>query len=169
MSQISFAPIISLEEFAEMRNSLEGTLVLTSGFYDPIHPGHISCLVDSKNYGDFLVIIVNGNWATDNKKGRHFMDLRTRSEIVSAIRGVDFVVPFEIENDTTVNVALETIVPDVFTKGGDRVDEKTIPEWATCIDNGIDIITGVGDSKVHSSSNILEDWYEHRLRLFMKA
>lgn len=169
MSQVNFAPILTLEEFAALRDGLSGSLILTSGGYDPIHPGHISCIVDSKSHGDNLVVVVNGDWFLDHKKGKHFMDLKTRSEIVSAIRGVDFVVPFEIENDTTVNVALETIVPDVFTKGGDRVDANTIPEWDTCVANGIEIITGVGDSKTHSSSNILEDWYEHRLRLFMRA
>lgn len=169
MSQISFAPILTLSAFAALRDSLEGTLILTSGGYDPIHPGHISCIVDSKRHGDLLVVVVNGDWFLDHKKGRHFMNLKTRSEIVSAIRGVDFVVPFEIENDTTVNVALETIVPDVFTKGGDRVDATTIPEWETCQRLGIEVVTGVGDSKIHSSSNILEDWYEHRLRMFMKA
>jgi cytidyltransferase-like protein len=158
-----------MEEFASIRRSLEGTLILTSGGYDPLHPGHISCIVDSKTHGDLLVVVVNGDWFLDHKKGKHFMDLKTRSEIMSAIIGVDFVVPFEIKNDTTVNVALETIVPDIFTKGGDRVDATTIPEWSTCEAHGIEIITGVGDSKTHSSSNILEDWYEHRLRLFRGA
>ena len=167
MSQVNFAPIMTLEEFAEIRNDLEGTLILTSGGYDPLHPGHISCIVDSKSHGDLLVVVVNGDWFLDHKKGKHFMDLKTRSEIVSAIRGVDFVVPFEIEKDNTVNVALEAIVPDIFTKGGDRLDATTIPEWDTCVANGIEIVTGVGDSKTHSSTNILEDWYEHRLRLFM--
>jgi len=167
MSQVDFAPIMTLEEFAQIRDDLEGTLILTSGGYDPLHPGHISCIVDSKSHGDLLVVVVNGDWFLDRKKGKHFMDLKTRSEIVSAIRGVDFVVPFEIENDTTVSVALEAIAPDIFTKGGDRLDATTIPEWDTCVANGIEIVTGVGDSKTHSSSNILEDWYEHRLRLFM--
>jgi cytidyltransferase-like protein len=169
MSEINFAPIMTLEEFAEIRNTLKGTLVLTSGGYDPLHPGHISCIVDSKRHGELLVVVVNGDWFLDHKKGKHFMDLKTRSEIVSAIRGVDFVVPFEIEEDLTVNVALETIVPDIFTKGGDRADAATIPEWDTCTANNIEVVTGVGDSKSHSSSNILEDWYEHRLRLFMDA
>ena len=167
MNQPNFAPIMGLEEFAAMRDSIDGTLVFTSGGYDPIHPGHLSCIVDSKTYGDYLVVVVNGDWFLDYKKGRHFMELKTRAEIVAAVRGVDFVVPFEIENDVTVNVALEAISPDVFTKGGDRVDAQTIPEWDTCAVNGIEIVTGVGDSKVHSSTNILEDWYETRLRLFM--
>ena len=69
----------------------------------------------------------------------------------------------------TVCKALEVIRPDVFTKGGDRMDAATIPEWDTCQELGTVIITGVGDSKIHSSSNLLEDWYYHRLRFFTEA
>jgi len=166
--KINFAPIIPLEDFAAVRDAIEGSLIVTSGGYDPIHPGHISCIVDSKNYGDVLAVVVNGDWFLDYKKGKAFMDLATRCEVVSAIRGVDYVIPFEIEDDQTVCKALETIRPDVFTKGGDRVDASTIPEWDTCQEHGIEIVTGVGDSKVHSSSNILEDWYQARISLFMK-
>jgi cytidyltransferase-like protein len=161
-----FAPILSLEEFVEIRSTLDGTLVMTSCPADPLHPGHISCIADSKRHGDALVVVVNGDWFLRNKKGAPFMPLKTRCEIVSALPWVDYVVSFEIENDSTVNKALEAIQPDVFTKGGDRVDAATIPEWETCEKNGIRIVTGVGDSKVHSSSNILEDWYNRRLRLF---
>ena len=166
--KINFAPIIPLEDFSAIRDTIKGSLIVTSGGYDPIHPGHISCIVDSKNYGDVLAVVVNGDWFLDYKKGKAFMDLATRCEVVSAIRGVDYVIPFEIENDQTVCKALEAIRPDVFTKGGDRVDASTIPEWDTCQEHGIEIVTGVGDSKVHSSSNILEDWYQARISLFMK-
>jgi len=169
MESVSFAQILLLPEFMEIRDSMPGDLVLTSGGYDPIHPGHISCIVDSKRYGDHLVVVVNGDWFLSHKKGASFMNLETRCEIVSAIRGVDFVIPFEVEDDTTVCQALEIIQPEIFTKGGDRVDAASIPEWDVCQNNGIEIITGVGDSKVHSSSNILEDWYHRRINLFMKA
>ena len=94
------------------------------------------------------------------------MSLETRCEIVSALRGVDYVISFEIEDDQTVCKALEAIKPEFFAKGGDRAGIETIPEWDVCVRNGIEIITGVGDSKVHSSSNILEDWFYRRKRLF---
>lgn len=163
---INFAPIISLKEFATIRDSIDGELIVTSGGYDPIHPGHISCIVDSKNYGDALAVVVNGDWFLNYKKGKAFMNLATRCEIVSAIRGVDYVIPFEIENDQTVCEALRIIHPEVFTKGGDRVNADTIPEWDICQKLDIEIVTGVGDSKIHSSTNILEDWYTARLNLF---
>jgi D-beta-D-heptose 7-phosphate kinase/D-beta-D-heptose 1-phosphate adenosyltransferase len=163
---ITFAPIVTLEEFVQVRDSVVGDLVITSGGYDPLHFGHISCIASSKLYGDVLGVVVNGDWFLTAKKGCPFMPLQARCEVISALRGVDYVIAFEIENDSTVVQALEAIRPQVFTKGGDRIDANTIPEWKTCERYGIRIITGVGEPKVHSSSNLLEDWYQKRLRLF---
>lgn len=153
------AKIISFDEFAEIRDRL-GKIVCTSGGFDPLHPGHVSNIHESKQYGDSLVIIVNGDDFLRRKKGKPFMDLHTRSWIVSYVRGVDFVIPFEIENDPTVCVALEKIKPHIFTKGGDRIDETSIPEWDVCSKHGIQIISGVGHKKDWSSSNFLHEWGE---------
>jgi cytidyltransferase-like protein len=151
------AQIVSLEEFAELRPSL-GKIVATSGGFDPIHPGHISCIIGSKKYGDTLVVIVNGDAFLRAKKGHPFQNLETRSLIVSGIAGVDYVIPFEIENDPTVSRALEIIKPHIFTKGGDRVDEATLPEWSVCKKNNIEIVFGVGEDKRWSSSWFLHAW-----------
>jgi cytidyltransferase-like protein len=151
------AKIISFEEFNKLRPKL-GKVVVTSGGYDPIHPGHISCIIESKKYGDTLVVVVNGDAFLTAKKGKPFQNLETRSLIVSGIMGVDYVIPFEIKNDQTVNKALEALKPDVFTKGGDRVDESTIPEWETCKKNNIKVISGVGLPKKWSSSWFLKEW-----------
>jgi D-beta-D-heptose 7-phosphate kinase/D-beta-D-heptose 1-phosphate adenosyltransferase len=153
------AQILTFEEFDSIRGSL-GKIVCTSGGFDPLHPGHVSCIHESKKYGDTLVVVVNGDNFLKNKKGRPFMDLDTRSHIVSHISGVDYVIPFEIENDQTVCVALEKIKPNIFTKGGDRIDEKSIPEWAICKKNSIEIISGVGWNKKWSSSDFLREWGE---------
>lgn len=154
------AEIISLSDFAKIRPKL-GKVVMTSGGYDPIHPGHISCIIESKKYGDVVVVVVNGDHFLTAKKGKPFQNLETRSLIVSGIAGVDYVVPFEIEGDQTVNKALEVIKPDVFTKGGDRVDEKSIPEWEVCKKHNIEIISGVGEEKQWSSSWFLNEWNNH--------
>ena len=154
------APIITFEQLETLRPQL-GKIVATSGGFDPIHPGHISCLLASKKYGDTLIVIVNGDTFLKNKKGKPFQDLATRCMIVSAIREVNFVIPFEIDNDQSVNVALERIKPDVFTKGGDRVDETSIPEWGTCQKFGIKVETGVGLDKQWSSSDFLREWEKH--------
>lgn len=152
------AEIISLDEFAKIRESLGDKVVATSGGFDPIHPGHISNIIESKKHGDIMVVIVNGDGFLRAKKGRPFQDLETRSLIVSGIAGVDYVVPFEIEGDQTVSRALEILKPNVFTKGGDRIDEKTIPEWGTCQKYNIRVVSGVGSDKHWSSSWFLHDW-----------
>ena len=90
------------------------------------------------------------------------MDLKTRCHIVSYIRGVDYVIPFDIIDDQTVRVALEKIKPHVFTKGGDRIDEKSIPEWEVCKRNSIEVISGVGLKKDWSSSDFLREWEEFK-------
>lgn len=159
MSRSWGADIVSFKEFAKLRPKL-GKIVATSGGFDPIHPGHISCIIESKKYGDTLVVIVNGDAFLTAKKGRPFQSLETRSLIVSGIAGVDYVVPFEIKNDLTVSRALAALKPDVFTKGGDRVGKASLPEWETCQKHNIKIVFGVGEDKQWSSSWFLKEWDE---------
>jgi len=156
-----YAEILDLDAFKLVRETLAGRIVTTSGGYDPIHPGHAACLVESKKYGDILVAIVNGDSFLREKKGRPFMDLMTRSRIVSCIRGVDYVIPFEIEGDSSVVEAIRHIRPHVFTKGGDRTDHTNISEWGICQELGVEIITGVGPKKEWSSSDFLQEWGEY--------
>lgn len=153
-----YAQIVELAEFARIRGSLKGHIVATSGGFDPMHPGHAACLIESKKLGDLLVVIVNGDSFLRDKKGKPFMDLMTRCRVVACIRGVDYVVPFEIENDDTVIEALKVIRPHVFAKGGDRTDRTNIREWDICKELEVDIVTGVGPQKLWSSSDFLEEW-----------
>ena len=164
MSKSWGAKIISLQEIAEKRPKL-GKVVMTSGGFDPVHPGHISCIIESKKFGDTLVVVVNGDAFLTAKKGRPFQNLEIRSLIVSGISGVDYVVPFEIKNDQTVNKALEIIKPNIFTKGGDRVDEQSLPEWDVCKKHNIKIEFGVGDDKQWSSSWFLKEWDDAKGKL----
>lgn len=162
-----FADIMSLERFAYLRPSYDA-VALTSGGYDPIHPGHQSSIIQtaailserlrdaSSAYGK-VVVVVNGDSFLQRKKGRPFMDLRTRCLTVAAIRGVDVVIPFESEGDTVIEV-IRAIRPTIFTKGGDRKDLTSIPEWTVCEDVGCEIIAEVGLAKEWSSSNFLKDW-----------
>jgi len=154
-----YASIVTFEEFDETRESL-GRIVCTSGGYDPIHPGHATCIVESKRHGDTLVVVVNGDNFLTVKKGKPFMDLMTRCRIVSCIRNVDFVIPFEIRDDQTVCEALRRIRPHIFTKGGDRTDYSNIPEWQVCQELGIEIVPRVGHEKVWDSSGFLREWGE---------
>jgi D-beta-D-heptose 7-phosphate kinase/D-beta-D-heptose 1-phosphate adenosyltransferase len=158
--EVLMAPIVSMDEFNTLPREPMGKIVCTSGGYDPIHPGHATCIMESKRYGDTLVVVVNGDAFLTAKKGRPFQDLKTRCQIVACIRGVDYVVPFEIEGDQTVCRALEAIRPHIFTKGGDRTDYTNIPEWKTCQETGIQLVPQVGLGKEWSSSDFLKEWGE---------
>lgn len=153
------AKIVSLEGFAKLRQDL-GKVVAASGGFDPVHPGHLSYLIESKKLGTTLAVIVNGDWFLAAKKGKSFQNLETRCQIISAIRGVDYVIPFEIENDMSVSRALEIIKPDIFANGGDRKDKESILEWGVCQKYGIKPIFGVGLDKKWSSSWFLREWNE---------
>src|SRR3989344_6398214 len=159
------AKILSLKQFAQLRPSLKGKIVMTSGAFDPIHPGHVSCFVESKKMGDILVVSVNGDWFLKAKKGKHFQDLQARSLIVSGIRGVDYVIPFEIEGDIGQSKSLEIVKPDIFTKGGNRSSLSMLPkEEAEVIKrNNIKVKFNVGASKLWSSSDFLEAWVAFRM------
>lgn len=133
-------------------------IALTSGGYAPIHPGHISCIQACKKFATITIVVVNGDNFLIRKHGKAFQDITTRCRIVAALEGVDYVIPFDHDSDNTVNVPLEVIKPNYFIKGGDRTGRENIPEWDTCVRNGIKIETGQGDPKLWSSSDFLKDW-----------
>ena len=83
------------------------------------------------------------------------MPLAERMEIIAALKGVDFVVPWETDDDQTVCEALEILRPEYFTKGGDRTDFTNIPEWEVCKKIGCKIIANVGGEKIQSSSELI--------------
>lgn len=151
------AQIISFTDFIRLKPTL-GKIVVTSGYFDPIHPGHISCFIESKKLGDTLVVLVDGDIRAAQKKGRSFQNIATRCSIVSGIRTVDYVIPLEIENVITVGDALKLIQPHFFTKGGDRTNSENIPEWPICKEHNITIVTNVGLGKEWSSSAFLKEW-----------
>ena len=66
--------------------------VAISGYFDPIHVGHLEYIELSKRMGDYLVVIVNNNHQCKLKKGKYFMDDRDRINIVDSIKGVDEVI-----------------------------------------------------------------------------
>ena len=84
------------------------------------------------------------------------MPLAERMEIINAIEGVDFVVPWETDEDQTVCGAIKELKPRYFTKGGDRFDASTIPEWEICQQIGCEILTGIGGNKIQSSSSLVK-------------
>ena len=125
--------------------------VAISGYFDPIHVGHLEYIIEAKKLGDKLIVIVNNNHQCVLKKGKPFIDEKDRIKIVEAIEWVDEVF-LSIDMDKTVCKSLEAIKPNIFTNGGDRTNEE-IPESMVCKKYGIEILDGLG-KKIRSSSDL---------------
>ncbi len=125
-------------------------IVAVSGYFDPLHIGHIEYLELAKKLGDKLIVILNNDEQVKLKKGKPFMPLDERKKILEAIKYVDEVF-VSIDNDLTVCKSLKAVKPDIFAKGGDRFKEE-IPEAKICRELGIKIVDGLGE-KIQSSRN----------------
>ncbi len=130
-------------------------VVAASGYFDPLHLGHVEYLEKARELGDRLVVIVNNRLQTVGKKGYEFMPFDERVAIVRAIRCVDDVFP-SIDSDSSVCKSLEAIRPQIFAKGGDRYSYE-IPETRICRELGIRIIDGLG-AKIQSSSDLVSKY-----------
>ena len=130
---------------------MENKVVTVSGYFDPIHIGHLEYFKYAKKLGNYLVVIVNNDQQCFLKKGKSFMPENDRVEIVKAIKGVDEVV-LSIDTDKTVCQTLAVINPDVFANGGDRHNQE-IPEAKVCRKFNIELVDGLGN-KIRSSSNM---------------
>jgi len=124
--------------------------VAISGYFDPLHVGHIELINQAAKLGDELIVIVNNDDQATLKKGRPFMNQDDRANIVANIKSVDEVV-LSIDYDKSVCRTLKLVKPDVFAQGGDRHDDE-VPEKGICKELGIKMIDGLGD-KIRSSSD----------------
>ena len=123
--------------------------IVTSGYFDPLHVGHIECLELAKELGDELIVIVNSDYQTKLKKGKSFMSEQDRMKIVSSLKCVDKVF-LSIDKDKSICESLRYLNPDIFAKGGDRTSDE-IPEAVVCKEMNIKIVDGLG-KKIRSSS-----------------
>ena len=114
--------------------------VAVSGYFDPIHVGHLEYLKMAKELGDSLVVIVNNNYQCKLKKGKPFMDQNDRIEIIKALRFVDEVF-LSIDQDRTVCKSLEAVRPNIFANGGDRATSE-VPETPICKKYNIKMVDG---------------------------
>jgi len=126
-------------------------VVAVSGYFDPIHVGHLEFLKLAKQLGDKLVVIVNNDFQARIKKGKSFMNENDRVEIVASLKCVDEVF-LSIDRDSSVCKSLEFIQPNIFANGGDRKLEE-IPETKIMKKYGIKMVDGLG-GKIRSSSDL---------------
>lgn len=138
------------------------TIVITSWYFNPLHPGHIECMEMCSQLWDELRIIVNSDDQAKLKTGQTelFQDQEFRMTVVSALKCVDRVM-LSVDNDGSVCESIRHIADMIrseygqdtaiiFGKGGDRF-AANIPELQVCQDYNIQIRDGLW-SKTHNSS-----------------
>ena len=133
--------------------------IIVSGYFNPLHKGHLELFEKAKAKGDELWVIINNDLQRELKGSKAFMDENERFLIVSAIKFVDKAI-ISIDKNKTQNETLSFIADQngqkfdiYFANGGDQ-DNKSIPEKLICKQKGIILIDGLGD-KIQSSSWII--------------
>jgi cytidyltransferase-like protein len=124
-------------------------VVVVSGYFDPIHVGHLELMEKAKSLGDKLIVIVNNDKQVIMKRGKDpFMNQGNRKKLIESIKHVDEAF-ISIDEDRSVCASLRAIKPDIFANGGDR-HQGEVPETSVCRELGIDMVDGQGE-KIASS------------------
>lgn len=134
--------------------------IIVSGYFNPLHKGHIEYFNHAKAAGDELIVIVNNDLQRALKGSKEFQKEQERVFIVSNIKSVDKVY-LSIDQDRTVCETIRHIHQELsstyklaFANGGDQ-NNQSIPEVPVCEELNIDLIDGLGE-KIQSSSWLLK-------------
>lgn len=139
-------------------------IVITSGFFNPLHIGHINLIREAKKLGDYLVVIVNNDKQVKMKSSFPFMEEQERLEIIKTLRYADEVMLSIDTDDAFQSKSIDLIAKKysnceiIFAKGGDRnFDNLPQCEKNVCAKFNIKVVSGVGGDKVQSSSWLLKN------------
>ena len=133
--------------------------VIVSGYFNPVHKGHLELFKKANEIGDFLIVLVNSDLQRKLKGSKEFQDENERLQIIQSFKSVGYAC-ISVDKDKTQIESLKMVhrkFGDVFdltfANGGDQTNE-TIPESLICNELGITLIDGLGD-KIQSSSWLL--------------
>jgi cytidyltransferase-like protein len=138
---------------------------IVSGYFNPLHHGHLDMIDAAAERTGYLIVIVNNDRQQILKKGRVIQEEAVRARIVRALRVVDDVY-VAVEDGPGLDGTFDLIrskYPDTvleFCNGGDRrnVDDLPAEEMAAAKRNSITLHYGVGGTdKADSSTRILAE------------
>lgn len=131
--------------------------MILSGFFNPLHGGHLDMIEAGAKMGDKLIVVVNNDIQQMLKKGKIILDEKNRLRLISALRYVDDAI-LSIDKDPPVTDTLRVIAKEhpndeiIFANGGDRSSAKVVPETRVCKEFKIRMVYGVGGSTKSDSS-----------------
>ena len=138
-------------------------IALFTGGFDPVHSGHIDCIIEASKVGNLVIGLNSDSWLA-RKKGQPFMPFSERQAVLNQFKQVQLVIDFDDSDNTACDAIAKTKKlftnnQIVFVNGGDR-NQDNIPEICKFQhDNQIEFLFSVGgESKKNSSSWILENW-----------
>ena len=133
--------------------------IIVSGYFNPLHKGHLEYFNNAKALCDELFVIVNNDYQRELKGSKPFQDEEERLLIVSNIKAVDKAI-LSVDKDRAVCETIRLLANEygadydlAFANGGDQNNE-TIPEIPVCKELGVALIDGLGE-KIQSSSWLL--------------
>ena len=146
--------------------------IIVSGYFNPIHKGHLDLFKKAKSQADKLWVIVNSDFQRELKGSKEFMSDTERLEIVKAIKWVDYAL-ISSDRDRTQCYTLQQfheMFSDkydlAFANGGDQ-NNDTIPEREVCDRLGIELLDGLGD-KIQSSSWLLKSNLKEKTKRYFE-
>jgi cytidyltransferase-like protein len=140
---------------------------IVSGFFNPLHGGHLDMIEAAADMGDHLIVIVNNDIQQVMKKDKIILSESNRARVISALRPVHEVI-VALDEDHTVTKTLEHIAlkyPDdelIFANGGDRDSVKAIPEGPVSEKHNIKLVFGVGGTEKADSSTRINQALGHK-------
>lgn len=143
-----------------MKKNKKKIIVAVSGYFNPLHVGHLEMIEKASSLGDYLVAIVNNDYQVKLKGSFPFMPAKDRLRIVGALRLVDQVF-LSIDKDKTVIESLKKIKPNIFANGGDRKNTNDVPEFDVCRALNIKMVDGLG-KKTRASSKLIANYQKNK-------
>ena len=133
--------IVTVEGYARSADKLRESgkkIVFTNGCFDILHAGHVRYLTAARSQGNVLVVGLNSDLSVKMIKGhgRPIIDQAHRSEVLSGLSCVDYIILFDEADPLAL---ISAVKPDVLVKGADWEAENIV---------GADVVSATGGKVV---------------------
>jgi len=145
--------------------------VIVSGFFNPLHGGHVDMIEAASQLGDWLIVIVNNDIHQMTKKGKIILDENNRARLMASLKHVDeVIIGIDPEHPNWPSTKTLELIADkypedelIFCNGGDRPNPDALPgpEAELCRERGIKMVFGVGGTEKADSSTRINQALGH--------